>query len=334
MYLSVCLAVAALWGGAWAQSGYDYPGPYGPRQEIELPKVKRVINEAERVADIEEVLKDKLDMSKAEALELLAVLDNISNTTIYDINQVNQRNRERLAKLSARVKASLELLTTLENRLAGAVAQEALIKGQTDAIATSISESLALNRRQRADLAAFVVALREVTQELQQRLAADSKTAASRIGSLAASIRSLVKFVNTRKCFTKAVTVELKGEDSVDTEIPIPKGVFAANDVAQAFCALQGLQQSAEVSQSVAAPAYGASYGSGYPYYPESDDRRFLGVSVVCKAFSDKIRVTVVDQSQGAGNNVAAAYVQVKACSLPAAAFSPGQVFVPKPNKY
>lgn len=55
------------------------------------------------VADIEEVLNDKLDMSKAEALELLAVLDNISNTTIYDINQVNQRNRERLAKLSARV---------------------------------------------------------------------------------------------------------------------------------------------------------------------------------------------------------------------------------------
>lgn len=82
---------------------------------------------------------------------------------IFTTNEVIRVQAALLSIHYSQVKASLELLTTLENRLAGAVVQEALIKGQTDAIATSISESLALNRRQRADLAAFVVAFREVT---------------------------------------------------------------------------------------------------------------------------------------------------------------------------
>ncbi|PVD32242.1 hypothetical protein C0Q70_07675 [Pomacea canaliculata] len=335
MYLSVCLAMAALLGGSWAQSGYDYVGPYGPRQDIELAsKARRVIKEAETAAAIENALQKKLDMSKAQVIQLLTVLDNINTTTIQSIINASQQQQDRLSKLSAKVKSNLELLTSLENRLAGAVVQEAEIRPSS----VPIEELLALDRKQKADLAAFDIAFGEVTRELEQQLSADNDTATSSIATLAASIGSLVKFVNSRKCITKAATIELKGQKSADIEIPIPPGVFAAGDVPQVFSALQGFQLAADVSRSVAPPVYGpgAFYGPGpgYANYPESDDRRFLGVSVVSKAFADKIRVTVVDQSQGAGNNVAVAYVQVKACSLPPAAFSPGQVLVSKPNKY
>ncbi|XP_076456950.1 uncharacterized protein LOC143291153 [Babylonia areolata] len=308
--LSLCVISTLLLAGSLAESGKDphsggyppkdpkggYGGGYGPTYDYaDLAQLDKFI-------DITEAEKAQLDkrvkMVKMQKANLLKSLDKIIYKTIPHFMAVQDDQDSSLQTSEGKIKKLLHIVGILESILAG---EKVVTEKVNDLMVerwSRIHELTKNNQQQDALLDKAEFFLNAAATKLHEKLKAMKEDGLGQITELKYNTKALGDVIDFRQCQSTVAAVEIdpatgKGEYYVPVTV---------EDVPTVFCAICGFTSTLYLD--------GKTYGYGYP-----DTYQKSAVTVDCKAFPDKVQVSVFDGSEGSGNSVDGVYVAVKACS-------------------
>ena len=259
----------------------------------------------------------RVNMLKNQQATLLAVIQKIQTVTIPEFMSVQDAQDASLEAIRKKIREVHESIdagvAALDGEVAVAKRQEGLVNGAWARILALVAS----NNAQAALIAKTNAFLAEAKSTLSEKLEASRINGASQVAELQGNTLALGKLVNTRKCLSITVNVEVDAGGSVTDVAEYYPASFFGGLTPTAYCALVGVTSHINLDRSKAS-AHGGGYGGyGYSY---SDKYQNLALTVDCKPFDDKVVVSVFDQSKGANNIVEKVYVAVKLCTLGAQA--------------